>query len=285
MGCSGSDDGGCPKVTDASFSISTTSVGLQYEGKSNSYAIEWGPTGFTQGGGTSMNTSNTYVTIENLAPSTTYDFYIRSICSDTEQSAAYKISSVTTDPSQCTGNTSVDISQFYQNQVDLSYSYSSFAQSYEMEYGLQGFTLGTGTNEVVSGTSQAIMGLQPNTTYDFYVRAICSQGDYAPWKKFTFTTMTSCPAPANLRSTLISGSCNSGTATRNFSWSYPFGSPDNYEFSMITTVGGSPENGNITVTSNTSIAFSGMFCLWKGFYVRANCGNGDYSAWAGPFYW
>ena len=283
---SGSDDsGGCAKVSDATFSASTTSVDLQYYGEANSYIIEWGVTGFAQGSGTTMTTSNSYITIQNLLPSTTYDFYIKSICSDTEMSAAYKLSSVTTNPSQCTGNTSVVISQFYENQVDLSYSYTDFAQSYEMEYGLQGFTLGTGSYELVQGTSQSIMGLDPATTYDFYVRAVCSQGDYAPWKKFTFTTMTSCPAPSNLNSYHISGSCNSGTATRGFSWSYPFGTPDHYEFSLIATIGTAPENGNIEITSNTSIAFTNMFCLWKGFYVRAYCGNGDYSAWAGPFYW
>lgn len=285
--CSDGDEGsGCSKVKNVSFSADPTVAYIQFEGEANSYKIEYGPTGFTQGSGTTLTTSEYYFAVPGLIPATTYDFYITSICSDTDSSAAYKLSSVTTDQSQCTGNTEATIYQTSVDDVDVEYYYSGGAQAYEVQYGLQGFTLGTGTTiSTNSGTSASLTGLAAQTTYDFYVRAMCSQGDWSAYKKYTYTTISSCPAPANLNSWHISGSCNSGTETRGFSWSYPFGNPANYEFSMITEVGAPASSGDITVTSNTSIAFSGMYCIWEGFYVRANCGGGVYSEWAGPFYW
>lgn len=288
---SGGDDSGpsCGKVENVYFYTTPTSVQLYYsEGaNANSFRIEYGPTGFTQGSGTSFTTSSTEYTISNLNPSTTYDFYIKGICSDSETSAAYKLSSVTTDASQCTQNTSVQFFDMGSGELAMEFSYpGGEVYDYQFEYGPQGFTLGSGTRMDVEGTTSfTISGLSPSTTYDVYVRAMCSQGDYAPFKKFSYTTQTTCPKPVNLNSWLISGSCNSGTAYRGFSWQYPFASAENYEISLITSVGQSAESGSIDVTSNTSIGYTGMYCIWKGFYVRANCGGGDYSDWAGPYYW
>jgi len=52
----------------------------------NGWEIEYGITGFTQGSGTSVTTSIHPYTITGLDPDTTYDVYIRALCSNTEQS-------------------------------------------------------------------------------------------------------------------------------------------------------------------------------------------------------
>ena len=43
-----------------------------------------------------------------------------------------------------------------------------------VEYGLSGFSQGTGTSSLETTTSVPIAGLNPITTYDFYVQAICT---------------------------------------------------------------------------------------------------------------
>ena len=95
MGCSGGDDGGsnCGKVESVTFSTTPVAVTLYFTGgtNANSFKVEYGPTGFRQGTGTSVVTSNTQVEVTGLVPSTTYDFYITGICSDTENSTPYKL--------------------------------------------------------------------------------------------------------------------------------------------------------------------------------------------------
>ena len=48
---------------------------------------------------------------------------------------------------------------------------------WQIEYGVPGFTPGTGSTTIVNSNPGAIVGLVPNSFYDAYVRAICSPGD------------------------------------------------------------------------------------------------------------
>jgi hypothetical protein len=290
-GCSSDSSNSCGKVSNAGFNVSPTGIYVYFEGNqnSNSYLIEYGPTGFIKGTGTTRTTSQTSLDIIGLTPSTTYDIYITSICSADDQSNAYKLSSITTDASQCNGTVSLSLTQFYSpSNIDLSISYSdSNPESYDIEYGLQGFTLGSGTKISTSylDTSFSVTNIQPLTNYDFYIRAVCYGNDPSPYRKFQYTTIESCPKPGNLDSYVISGSCNSGTQTRAFTWSYLSGNPTSFTVSLVTNSNiNSPDTGNTTVTSNNGIAFSGLFCLWKAFYVKANCTDNSSSDWAGPFY-
>lgn len=291
MGCSGGDDGGsnCGKVESVSFNALPASVILYFTSgnNANSFKVEYGPTGFAQGTGTSIITSNTQVEITGLVPSTTYDFYITGICSASESSAPYKLSSVTTQASQCTGTTSVQFAQLYPNEIELQFAYSGGSpEYYEVEYGPAGFALGTGTKVTTSfGTaSKTLTGIQASTTYDFHVRSYCSSGEKTPYTKFSYTTMNGCPKPFNLSSWIVSGSCNSGTATRAFSWSYLSGTPQSYTISIVQDATDNPAAGNTFETSTTGISISNMFCNWRVFYVKANCTGTDSSEWAGPYY-
>jgi hypothetical protein len=70
-----------------------------------------------------------------------------------------------------------------QTTTSLSYAITSFTGStYEIEYGLQGFTQGQGT--VVAATATGtITGLNPSSSYDLYVRNNCtaSSNGYSSW--------------------------------------------------------------------------------------------------------
>lgn len=282
----------CPKIATAYFSPAATAINLNYETttSANSYKIEHGPTGYTPGTGSSVITSNPYLQIDNLTPSTTYDVYITSICDAQNSSEPYKLSSITTTPSQCTGSVTMSISQFSPNYISLAFYYSdSSPEKYDVEYGLHGFAQGTGTK--VSTTSGNytldISPIQPDTNYDIYVRAVCNGNDPSAYVKYQYTSISSCPKPYNLSSYNISGSCNAGSGeSRAFSWSYDSAAPTSYTFCIVSgTDLPSATGGNSYTTSNQSISFSGLYCLWDAFYVRANCTDGSSSQWAGPFYW
>ncbi|MCR4829774.1 MAG: fibronectin type III domain-containing protein [Bacteroidales bacterium] len=73
------------------------------------------------------------------------------------------------------------------NQLSLTWDANS-ASSYDIEYGEAGFTLGTGN--VLSSTTNSITitGLNPATSYDVYVRSICSGNDTGSWTHQTYRT-------------------------------------------------------------------------------------------------
>lgn len=68
-------------------------------------------------------------------------------------------------------------------------NFTSTASEFELEYGLQGFTLGTGTriNNIYT-SNYTITGLNPTTNYQVYVRSICSVGDTSSWTSISFNT-------------------------------------------------------------------------------------------------
>lgn len=292
MGCSrdegeSSPSNNCGKVTNVNFQTYAGSVVLNFAGGNgtNSYKVEYGPSGFSQGTGKSVTTSNTTLEITDLSSSTTYDFYITGICSSSESSAPYKLSSVTTQLSQCNGTTTAQFYQYDPIQTIIQIAYTGGSFSYhEVEFGPAGFTLGTGAR-IKGGNGESNLyfnNLELNKTYDFYVRTTCLIGDSNIFKKFTYTATPTCPKPFNLNSYVISGSCNVGLgATRGFSWS-SYGSPQSYTISIVQGVT-DPPGGQTFTTSNTSIAISNMYCNWKAFYVKANCSNGTGGEWAGPF--
>lgn len=60
--------------------------------------------------------------------------------------------------------------------------------SFEIEYGLAGFTLGSGTTVSVTGNSTLLNSLTQASNYEFYIRKSCG-ANYSPWfGKFKFST-------------------------------------------------------------------------------------------------
>lgn len=57
----------------------------------------------------------------------------------------------------------------------------SLTPAFEVEYGLAGFQHGEGTVVVANTNSITLTGLVPSSTYDVYVRAICSATDTSAW--------------------------------------------------------------------------------------------------------
>ena len=69
---------------------------------------------------------------------------------------------------------------------DVNTTYNSFI----VEYGLTGFTLGTGDTVIVATDSAFVTGLQPGSSYDFYVTTQCSFSTSA--SDVTFGVWTQC---------------------------------------------------------------------------------------------
>ncbi|MCQ2297209.1 MAG: fibronectin type III domain-containing protein [Bacteroidales bacterium] len=72
--------------------------------------------------------------------------------------------------------------------VDVDWTERGTAAQWEVEYGANGFQLGTGTRAIVAAHPYTIAGLAAMTQYDVYVRPICSDGDTGSWKMGTVAT-------------------------------------------------------------------------------------------------
>lgn len=275
----------CLQVGNLSPNISATQISIDYSTSStaNSFEIEYGITGFALGTGNRFVTSNNFV-IEDLTPNTTYDIYITSICSSQDRSVPAELLAVTTSQSQCVFNKTLSASQFNLDEifVILTYTDDISIQDFEYEYGLEGFTLGTGTVINDSSSIIDITDFEPATTYDIYARARCSGADFSSYAMTTITTSDSCPKPTELQAIFNGGSCSGGGAQYTFDWEYTIASSNVsfFDVSIPFTEVDAPVSD--FTTSNTQITISGFSCSNRFVYVRANCVDGNVSEWAGP---
>src|SRR5690554_3194538 len=100
---------------------------------------------------------------------------------------------ITATPS-CLPTTDLVASNPTQTTVDLAWTENNSATTWNIEYGPEGFVPGTGT--VISGVTTnpyTVSGLNPSSTYDFYVQSDCGGGDESAMGGFA-TESTECAA-------------------------------------------------------------------------------------------
>ncbi len=92
---------------------------------------------------------------------------------------------------------SINLDSSGTNFVNVSWSGGNNANQWEIEYGITGFNLGNGSSVISIDSNYSITGLNPLTSYDGYIRAICGAGDSSLWiGPFSFTTLFECPPNA-----------------------------------------------------------------------------------------
>jgi hypothetical protein len=74
--------------------------------------------------------------------------------------------------------------------VQLEWNNSATPDRWKLEYGHSGFALGTGDTMTVTDSTCTIAGIDANTSYDFYVRALCGDTAETPWVFISVTTDT-----------------------------------------------------------------------------------------------
>ncbi len=112
----------------------------------------------------------------------------------------------------CPLPTGLTASNLTTTSAQLQWNGSTNAISWQVEYGLAGFSLGTGTTLAAADTTLALTGLQPGTSYDFYVRSFCTDNDTSGWSGPSNFTTSCLPFTAPL--------------SENFDTTPNFGVPD-----------------------------------------------------------
>lgn len=92
-------------------------------------------------------------------------------------------------PPSCLAPNALGATNILATSAQLSWNENGSASLWNIEYGVTGFTQGSGT--VITGVTnpQIVSGLMPNTVYQFYVQADCGGGTFSAWAgPFTFAT-------------------------------------------------------------------------------------------------
>lgn len=108
---------------------------------------------------------------------------------DARSSTAPDIGADEFTPPACATPSSLTFGSIYPTSASVSWIGASSA--FELEWGLTGFTQGTGTATTATSTSATLSGLASSTTYDVYIRANCvaSGNGYSGWYgPVSFTT-------------------------------------------------------------------------------------------------
>jgi len=158
--------------------------------------------------------------------------------------------------------------------------FNSEVQTYQVQYGPQGFALGQGTSVTVNTTHFGDAVMQAGQAYDFYVRAYCANnvgfGNWAgPFTHFSESNQNMCLPPTNLTVSFEYWAQDYKLGHINWQGN----GEQQFEYVLVTN-NNTPESGSINTTTNTAASYSGLY-VWTDydFYVRAVCSNGNRTAW------
>ena len=120
-------------------------------------------------------------TLTGLSSSTDYQVYVITNCSVSDPVADATQTVTFTTLVSCPAPISISFSNVVTDAADVSWVSLGDAAEWEIEYGLHGFTLGSGTTATVYSQSYTLQNLMASSQYDVYVRSICGAGDNSTW--------------------------------------------------------------------------------------------------------
>ncbi len=268
-----------PSSSFASLITQTRAKLLWLSGGASNWDLEYGLSGFTLGSGTRISTTTPSYTVSGLTPGTDYDFYVRDSCGVGDVSSWAGPVTFTTLSATLTCPDPSFLKAFGITQTDAELNWASGgASNWNIEYGLSGFTLGSGTRISTTIPSYTVSGLTSGTDYDFYVRDSCGVGDVSGWVgPVTFAALSAtlpCPDPSFLKAFGIT------QTDAELNWASGGASNWNIEYGLSGFTLGSGTRISTTIPSYT---VSGLTSGTDyDFYVRDSCGVGDVSGWVGP---
>ena len=129
-------------------------------------------------------------TVGGFTAGVTYNAAVRPLCGALEVEGDYS-APITFTTLICPDVTGLATSNVTYNSVTLNWTADPMAEGWMIEYGYMGFAQGTGTNVTVQENSYVANGLEDETPYDFYVKAICGEDwNSEGWTRVSATTQT-----------------------------------------------------------------------------------------------
>lgn len=176
-------DCGAPLFFEASDFIGGTSVSLGWEAApgTSAWQIQYGIEGFAVGSGMQITATENSATIPGLNSTNNYEFYIRTMCGAESYSGWVGPIGVGESMGSCAQPTGVTAVRSAGNtEITVSWAAVAGVPLYEIQYGPDGFALGSGTVVNSTTNTKTITGVA-TTAYDFYVRSRCTATDSSSW--------------------------------------------------------------------------------------------------------
>ena len=167
-------------ITYSSATISWTDP----NGTQTSWTVEYGYGENTL----TVTATTTSIELTDLYEGTTYNVRIQGNCSETISSEWSDVYTFTT--STCEGVSNLTADNISSSSATISWTAPAGQTKWELTYGMQGVDEDHGTKVTVTDNpTYTIEGLDYETSYDVYVRAVCADGVYSSWsQKLNFTT-------------------------------------------------------------------------------------------------
>lgn len=280
----------CPQPTSlVSMPTKFNEGTVAWFGSAESYTVIYGPSGFDpKVSGTTIVVVGTVAYLKDLSDLTCYDVYVQSNCSGGEVSCFFTGPTTFCTPAVCPMPILPNTTVITSSDAKANWSSGGAETAWEVEWGEQGFLLGTGDFLAAPIKSAALGGLTPAECYDWYVRAKCSvdlgyglETVYSLWVGPTeFCAKRSCLDPSGLAVVAAPGTTakvkwNTNNLPAETEWNIQYGAPG-FVLGSGVTITNIPSNP-YTITGLTGET---NYC----FYVQAVCGEGpdNLSNWVGP---
>ena len=271
----GSDDSGtsdlpCDVPIVDIYSIKSSSAFVEWNQiDATSATLEYGPTGFSLGTGTTVTSSQSF-DVTGLTPDTTYEVYVSVVCGNGGTSVHAGPFVFTTDPCSPVG---IDIFNIEPTEITVEFGNVN-NETVGYEYGLAGFQIGSGTLGISTNGVAQITGLNAGTLYDIYASRVCGTITSA-LTQASFSTASLCLAPES-----FSGNASSIPGRVNLFWDPGNNSAFRIEYGLSGFQLGTGQEVN---TSSSSATIEGLSSgQTYEFYVQTNCGSVGFSSFVGP---
>ena len=173
------------------INISGTEASFEWsaEGAEGNWEIEYGLAGFNIGDGTPLSVSTPTVNISGLTPLISYDVYIKTVCEVggfSDNLGPYTFSTL----ELCSQPFNLNMVSVTNDTAIINWeNLNTDISKWEVEYGVNGFSQGSGTIAEVAEKTISIENLTSNSEYQFYVRSNCDADGYSNWVgPFNFET-------------------------------------------------------------------------------------------------
>ncbi|MBQ2077631.1 MAG: fibronectin type III domain-containing protein, partial [Bacteroidales bacterium] len=220
--------------------------------------------------------SNT-LNVSNLTPNTTYYVYVRTYCSESEQSEWSSDVQFTTLP-LCVPVENINIDSYDDTWVNLSWTnVDADASQWQVLVSLSSSANdATETPMLVNTTTANVSGLMPDTEYYVYVRAYCSASEQSDWAwGGYFTTYPSCRPVEDV---IVN---SYGMTWAVVSWTNF--DEDASQWQVLVTTSSNPNSAvaSAELVNNTMVTINGLVENTNyHVYVRTYCSQSDQSDWA-----
>jgi|GEM_PF-1052322 len=239
------------------------------------HSIQYGLAGFSLGSGTTVTTASNPYNLVGLNAATAYEYYVRTNCSVAQSNwvGPFAFSTLA-----CPDITAPVVAPLTYNSAEISWPIDPTHGTIQLEYGLQGFTPGSGSTLSTTADSLILSGLTASTAYDYYLRGFCAFGNSSVTGPFSFTTLAQvCDSIQGF----ALGTVDPTSAT--LQWT---GSPIYQSYQIEYGLSGfAPGSGTTIVNATNPTVLTGLMpnTAYQA-YVRGICSFGN-GPWSTPLGW